>query len=188
MRGREKFRKYKSILFILVKVVSLLPKEIRINLYESFRMTKGKKGLALRYIFIKSIANKCGDNVSIHPGVYIFSAESLSLGNNVSIHPMCYIDSSGGIAIQDDVSIAHGVTILSTRHIYDDVNIAIKDQGIIYEPTIISNDVWIGAKATVLSGVAINSGAIIGANSVVTKDLKEKAIYVGIPAKLLKSR
>ena len=53
---------------------------------------------------------------------------------------------------------------------------------------IIENDVWVGAKATIMSGVTIHNGAVIGANSVITKDIPPYAIVVGNPGKIVKYR
>ena len=55
-------------------------------------------------------------------------------------------------------------------------------------PTNIGNDVWIGLNSTILAGVKIGNGSVIGANSVVTKDVEDYAIYAGNPAKLIKYR
>ena len=52
----------------------------------------------------------------------------------------------------------------------------------------IENDVWIGAKSTIMSGVRIHNGAVVGANSTVTKDVPPYAIVVGNPAKIVKYR
>ena len=57
-----------------------------------------------------------------------------------------------------------------------------------YSPIVIQDDVWIGARAIVLDGVIIGQGAIVAANSVVTKDVPPYAIVGGIPAKVLKYR
>jgi len=57
-----------------------------------------------------------------------------------------------------------------------------------YEPVEIGNDVWIGARAIILDGVTIGNGAIIAANSVVTKDVPPYSIVGGIPAKIIKYR
>lgn len=188
IRGRDKFYKYKTYINLISKIYGIFPLSIRIKIFEFHRMTKGIKGIVLRYALLKAIAIKCGENVSVHPGVYLLSPDKLIIGDNVSIHPMCYIDAGGGIVIGDDVSIAHASTILSTTHKFKDINIPIKDQGIDLFQTTIENNVWIGAKTTILCGNKISSGTIIAASSVITKDTKINTIVGGIPAKLIKDR
>lgn len=188
IRGREKFSKYKRIINIGVIIFGLFPLPIRIKLFESIRMTNGLRGLVFRYILLKTISAKVGDNVSIHPNVLMFSADKLSIGNNVSIHPMCYIDATGGVDIGNDVSIAHGVTIMSTTHKFSSSDLPIKDQGIELMKTELMDNVWIGAKATILSGVTINSGSIVGANSLVAHDVQQNTIVGGVPARIIKER
>jgi serine acetyltransferase len=53
---------------------------------------------------------------------------------------------------------------------------------------VIENDVWIGAKSTIMSGVKISNGAVVGAGSLVSKDVPPYAIVVGNPAKIIKYR
>lgn len=187
-RGRDKFAKVKGILKIMSFFYSLFPLKIRKKLFEHYRGTKGLKGIAIRYALLKTIAKKCGENVSIQPDCYIFYPENLEIGDNVSIHPMCYFFAQGGISIGNDVSIAHGVTIMTTNHQFDRTDIPIKDQPLAFGEVIIHDDVWIGAKATILYGRTIGKGSIIGAASVVTKDIKENTINVGVPAKAVKER
>ncbi len=189
MRGRTKFKKYKKIINCLTKVAYTLPKGLRLKLFYHFRKTQGNKGLVIRYILLKALAESCGDNVSIHPDVYIFHPENLSIGNNVSIHPMCYIEcGEGKIKIGNDVSIAHAATILAVNHNYSDNELNIKDQGIEIGETIIEDNVWIGAKASILMGRRIEEGAIIGANTLVTKNVEKNTVVGGIPNKVLKRR
>ena len=188
-RGREEFKKYKKVIFFFSKCINIFPRKVRIKMFEFFRNTKGKKGILIRYIVLKTIAKQCGDNVAVYPNVYIFNTQNLSIGNNVSVHPMSYIDSSKKAnIIGSDVSIAHSVTILGFNHKYDDLTIPIKDQGITGCDTIIENNVWIGAKATILAGKTIKKGSIIAANCVVSKDVEEHTIVGGIPNKVLKER
>lgn len=189
-RGREEYEKYKKIIGIFARIISILPFKIRKKMLEHYRSTKGKKGIAIRYILLKTLCKKCGDNVCIQPDVYIFNVQNLEIGNNVSIHPMSYIECGpkGRIVIGDDVSIAHGVTILAVSHKYSRLDIPIKDQGIEEKQTIIESDVWIGAKATILQGKTIKKGSIIAANCVVTKDNEENSIIGGIPNKIIKKR
>lgn len=188
VRGREKFSKYKIIIQFISKCFSFLPKKIRLKLFEFFRMKKGISGMGIRYILLKTLTEKCGDNVSIHPGVYIFNPDKLIIGNNVSIHPMSYIDATGKIIIGNDVSIAHSVTIMSTTHKYDNVTKQIKNQEIVEKTTMISNNVWIGAKAVILAGKNIATGTVVAAGGVVTKDTKPNSVVGGVPAKSIKDR
>lgn len=187
-RGRDKFNKFKPVIMLLVRICSVLPCKMREKLFEHFRMTKGNIGLVSRYVFLKVTAKDCGDNVSIHPNVYMFNIRNLSIGNNVSIHPMCYIDATGGISIGNDVSIAHGATIMSTTHRYEQRDIPIKDNPVESRFTVVENNVWIGAKATVLAGIKVGTGSVIGAGAVVTKDVQENTIVGGVPAIKIKDR
>ena len=188
VRGREKFAKIKSLLNFISKFYSLFPLKIRKILFEHHRGTKGLKGIAIRYALLKSIAKRCGDNVSIHPNCYIFFPEKLEIGDNVSIHPMCYIDAAGGLSIGNDVSIAHAVTIMTSSHRFDRHDIPIKDQIFDVAKTEIGNDVWIGAKATILCGNNIGSGSVIGAGAIVTHNIQNNTINVGAPARAIKER
>lgn len=184
--GREKFKKANRLICILVKICSLIPKEILLKLLESFRMTQGKKGLLLRYLIIKNIAKECGDNVSIHPNVYILNPENLIIGSNVSIHPMCYLECFGGIDIGNDVSIAHSTSILSVNHTWKDEFVPIKYNEIESRRIIICDDVWIGCGARILAGVKINKRSVIAAGAVVNRNVYSNTVVAGIPAKEIK--
>ena len=190
-RGKDQFRKFRKCLSALAAFYKIFPIKMRIRFLEKRRYTRGKLGLGIRYALLKSIAKQCGDNVVIYPGAYIFNPQNLIVGSNVSIQPMCYIECSeepGAVQIDDDVSISHGVTIMATTHVFKDTSVCIKDQGVETKPVHICQDVWIGAKATILAGVTIASGCVIGANAVVTKTTQENGIYVGIPARRIKDR
>lgn len=187
-RGREKFEKAKWLINLLTKVIWVLPKSFREGLFNLFRNVNGIIGIGIRYTLLKTIAKNVGDNVGIHPGVYLLNPEKMTFGNNVSIHPMSYIDGTGGISIGNDVSLAHGTTILSTSHNYEDISIPIKDQGIKFAKTTIENNVWIGSKATILYGVTVKKNSIIAASAVVTKDVISNSVVAGVPAVVLKKR
>lgn len=188
IRGRDQFKKNKPLINLLLKMCGFFPFNLKVKLLTFYRMTTGKKGLLIRYVLFKKLAKNCGDNISIHSGVYLFNVQNMSVGNNVSIHPMSYMDATGNIFIGNDVSIAHGVTIMSTTHNYDDQNIAIKDHPISLMSVTIMDNVWIGAKATILAGIKIESGCIIGATAVVTKDVPANFIVGGVPAKKISER
>lgn len=153
-----------------------------------FRYSEFSIGYAIRYAGHRKLCKKFGSGVSISPGVLIFSPENLSVGNNVSINEFCFISSGGGLQIGNDVSVGHRVTILTSEHRYDIRNKSIRTSGLIYKPTIIENDIWIGAGAILLSGIHINSGSVIAAGAVVTKDVPVNTIVGGVPARKIKSR
>ena len=170
------------------KLIKILPIKLRNKLYIFFRKTEGKKGFVIRGALLKTLVKNCGDEVMVFPNVYMSHLNKISLGSNISIHPMAYIDGAGELVIGDNISIAHGVTIMSTEHRYNNKDTPIRNQGFEYKATEISSDVWIGAKATILAGNKISSGSIIGANSVVTKDVGANSIIVGFPGRAIKNR
>ena len=90
--------------------------------------------------------------------------------------------------IGNNVGFAHGVTIESESHNFDNLKEFIANQGLSLKKTIIDDDVWVGAKASILYGNHLKKGSIVGANSVVTKDVDVNAIVGGIPAQLIRYR
>lgn len=187
-RKREILEKYNTAIQIVIKVSRIVPKKIYILLLRLIRHHDNYISMFIRYVCMKNCAKSCGDNVAIFSNVYLKNISNLELGSNVSIHPMCYIDALGGIKIGDDVSIAHSTTIMSTEHIFSDLDANIKDQGIECKKTIIENNVWIGAGCRILAGSIIRSGSIIAAGAVVKGEVKKNTIVGGVPAKVIKER
>ena len=91
------------------------------------------------------------------------------------------------IRLGDNVLIGGYVQIIDHNHGFG-VNDIIRNQPAEIGEVVIGNDVWIGAGAKILMNCHIGDGAIIGANSVVTGDIPENAIAVGIPARVIKYR
>lgn len=138
---------------------------------------------------------KIGDNVTVKDGSIIEGygvlrnlGEGLTIGNRVGISQNCFIAIRGFIRIGDNTIIGPNVSIFSENHIYDDVNIPIVDQGEKRDNVTIGKNVWIGTRATILSGVKIGDGAVIAAGAVVTKDVPAYALVGGVPAKVIKMR
>ena len=79
--------------------------------------------------------------------------------------------------------------IYTRNHAFSRTDVPMREQGMQdFKPVTIGNDVWIGARVTILPGVKIGNGCIIGAGSVVTKNLPDFAIGGGNPARVLKYR
>jgi acetyltransferase-like isoleucine patch superfamily enzyme len=96
----------------------------------------------------------------------------------------CYLDVEFGAAtiVADDVYVA------DFDHRFDDPTVPVKDQGIVKSPVRIGPGVWIGTKATVLRGTRIGRGAVLGANSLVNRDVPAYAVAVGVPARVVRDR
>jgi len=89
----------------------------------------------------------------------------------------------------DDVIMGPNVIIWSVSHEYRRTDIPIRLQPSTPErPPVIGDDVWIGARAIIMPGVAIGSHAVIGAASVVTRDVPEYAVVAGVPSRVIKMR
>lgn len=188
MNGRTVFEKYNRLINTIVAVEKLLPKKFRVKQFNRIRNKDGKIAMLRRFVLLKTLAKKVGMNVAVFPGVYFENIENLSIGDNVSIHQMCYIDAEGDIEIGDNVSIAHRSTILSSNHGYEDISMPIKYQEMVLAKTILDDDIWIGCGCTILAGVHIGSGCVIGANSTVTHNIEAKSVAVGSPTRIIKKR
>lgn len=106
--------------------------------------------------------------------------KKLKIGKRVFINSNLLAMARGGITIEDDVQIAGNVSLLSNNHdMYDRAILLCK-------PIAIRQGAWIGANAVVLPGVEVGRFAVVGAGSVVTKDVPDYAVVVGNPARVIK--
>jgi acetyltransferase-like isoleucine patch superfamily enzyme len=94
----------------------------------------------------------------------------------------------GKIKIGNNVLMAQNITILTHTYSFEKIEIPISQQEMKSINVEIGDDVWIGVNAVIMPGVKISKGAIIGANSVVTRNVPEFEIWAGAPAKLIKKR
>jgi acetyltransferase-like isoleucine patch superfamily enzyme len=96
----------------------------------------------------------------------------------------CYLDVEIGAA----ALIADDVYISDFDHQHDRLDRPIKDQGIDKARVRIGDDVWLGVRSVVTRGVVIGPGTVVGANSVVTRDLPARTVAVGTPARVVRRR
>lgn len=146
----------------------------------------GKLFSTARCFFVRGFVKSFGRNVTLESGVFFGDGRDIEIGNNTQINEECWIRNC---KIGNDVMIAPHVMILNYGHKIEDTSVPMINQGVrFYEQTIIENDVWIGARAIILPGVKIGTGSVIGAGSVVTKDVEAFSIVGGNPAKLIRTR
>jgi acetyltransferase-like isoleucine patch superfamily enzyme len=111
------------------------------------------------------------------------------IGNRADIGCNCIFSSVSGIEIGQSTLIAGHCYIGGGRYRSDRLEIPMMDQGMYSEgPVILGDDVWLGAGVIVLDGVRIGKGSIIGAGSVVTREIPEYSVAVGVPARVIGAR
>lgn len=131
-------------------------------------------------IFSRLTGKQVDKSFRLFPPFYTDCGKNITVGKNVFINAGCKFQDQGGIFIDDGVLIGHNVTFATLNH---DENPE-KRQNIYPAPIRIGKNVWIGSNATILQGVSIGNGSIIGAGAVVTKDVPENSIAIGVPAKI----
>lgn len=127
-----------------------------------------------------------GDNNCIQTGFRFGMREEIIIGNNCQINEDVYIQSA---KIGNHVLIAQNVSLLAVTHKFGSTVKPIIEQGSTpVNPVIVEDDVWIGRNVTVLPGITLGKGAIIGTGAVVTKDVPSYAIVGGVPARIIRYR
>lgn len=133
-----------------------------------------------------------GDNVTIRPStdIYIHKKTScLTIGNNTEIGNHSTISAYNEIQIGDGVLTGPHVFIADHNHNYENPNKPIYTQGVKIQTNSkvkIGYGTWIGTNAVIVGNVQIGKNCVIGANSVVTKDIPDYSVAVGSPAKVIK--
>lgn len=160
--------------------------------------------------FKRNDFGKIGKNVIFEEGVMVFHPENIEIGNNVYIGhntilkgyyknkmvigddtwigQCCFFHSAGGITIGKAVGIAPYVKILTSVHKEEGLDKPILWSNLGLKEVIIKDKTDIGISTNILPGVTIGQGAIIGAGSVITKDIPDYEVWAGVPAKLIRKR
>lgn len=110
----------------------------------------------------------------------------INIGENCIVGSNSILYGAGGLVIRNNVVIGPMVTIVPGNHVYSNPREPIRNQGVTAKGIEIEEDVWIGSNATILDGVRICRGSVIGAGSVVTRDIPPNSLAVGVPAKVAK--
>lgn len=136
----------------------------------------------LRELMSKLTGSKIDESFNLFPPFFADCGKNIHIGKNVFINSGCKFQDYGGIFIDDGVLIGHNVVLTTLNH-----DMSPKKRNGMYPKSIkIGKNVWIGSNSTILPGVSIGDYSVIGAGSVVTKDIPKNVVAVGNPAKVIK--
>ncbi|MGN0613529.1 MAG: sugar O-acetyltransferase [Porcipelethomonas sp.] len=137
----------------------------------------------IRRLMTELTGNEIDKGFSLFPPFFSDFGKNIHIGKNVFVNSDCKFQDQGGIFIDDDVLIGHNVVLATLNH---DISPE-KRCGMYPKPIKIGKNVWIGSNSTVLPGVTIGDNAVIGAGSVVTRDILKNTVAAGNPAKVIKT-
>lgn len=151
---------------------------------ETFALLPGIGGVYLRKAFYRLTLRECGDSAWIGFGT-IISHAGTRIGNRVYIGAYCSI---GEITIEDDVLLASHVSVTNGngQHAIDRLDVPIREQLGTWPRVTIGRDSWIGERSVVMAD--IGDHCVIGAGSVVTRPIPDRAVAFGVPAKVARFR
>ncbi len=136
-----------------------------------------------------------GPNAEFRPGAYADVCSKIYIGRNVVIRPATFLfadprDGGGTIKIEDDVLIGSGVHLYTNNHAFSDISVPIYQQGYPLpsstDSIVLRKGCWIGAGCIILPGVEIGENSVIGAGSVVTRNIPPRVVAYGNPAMVVR--
>ena len=132
----------------------------------------------IRQLVLRAWGAKIGKDSAIFRGSTVLGIEGIRIGEATTIGFRCLLDARGGLTIGDNVVIASDVQFIAGRHLpnSDDFRHELA-------PTVVEDFAWIASRSTVLEGLTIGRGAVVGACSLVRKSIEPMEIVAGIPAK-----
>ena len=177
----------RRLLFMMMHPVKTRPR-LWLRCLQFFYMKKGKNSVIYRSVrkdivpfngFSLGKSSVIEDYTIINNAVgeiIICNHTRIGMGNTII----------GPVMIGNNVILAQNVVTSALNHNFEDVLTTINQQGVKTDQIIIENNVWIGANSTILAGVHIGEHVIVGAGSVVTKDIPPFSVVVGNPAKIIR--
>lgn len=138
-----------------------------------------------RQALLREIFGAVGDRVWVEAPLQVSYGDNVTFGDDVFVNVGFTLVDDVEVTIGSRVMIAPNVTITVTGHpVHPELRAGMAQFS---APVVIEDDVWLGAHVVVLPGVTIGAGSIVGAGSVVTKDVPPNVVVGGVPARVLRS-
>jgi acetyltransferase-like isoleucine patch superfamily enzyme len=141
-------------------------------------------GDQVRALFSDLIGKKVDDSFLLIPPFYTTGGLDITVGRNVFINQNCTFYDLGGLDIADDVMIGPNVSLITSGH---PIEPSRRRDFVTAKPIVIGRNVWIAAGATVIGGVTVGENAVVGAGSVVTRDVPPNTLVGGNPARVIRA-
>ncbi|MBR3884167.1 MAG: sugar O-acetyltransferase [Bacteroidaceae bacterium] len=138
-----------------------------------------------RKAIIRKLFGKTKENFCIEPIFFCDYGYNIEIGENFYMNVNCVILDGAKVTFGDNVFVAPGCGFYTAGH---PIGATLRNKGLEYaKPITIGNNVWIGAQVCVLPGVTIGDNCVIGAGSVVTKDIPSNVVAVGNPCHVIRN-
>jgi acetyltransferase-like isoleucine patch superfamily enzyme len=132
---------------------------------------------------------RLGDDVHLARFCTLRAGEGgIVVQDGAGINMRCFLDGNGGLEIGANTLLSPGVQVITGNHVSDDPAVPIRFQGTSYGKVSIGEDCWLGTNVVVLPGVTIGKGSVVGAGAVVTRDVPEYCVALGLPARVVGHR
>jgi len=176
MRAGELFRlddpEYPKVLDVVTRTIKL-----------SAELNTSTNVDQIRERLSEIIGTKLDESMTVFAPFHTNFGRFIRIGKNVFINHSCTFLDMGGIIIEDDVLIGPKVNLITENHPLDPAH----RKALICRPIVVKRNAWIGAAATILSGVTIGENAVVAAGAVVSKDVPANTVVGGVPAKHIKN-
>ena len=141
----------------------------------------------MQYVTIMSPQNlSIGSNVLFNVGVHIQATQEMIIGDHTHFAPYCIL--YGPLEVGSKCAVAAHTVFASIGHTYDHPDTPFVDLPAMADKIVLEDNVWIGANASIIQGVRIGTGSIVGAGAVVTKDVEPYTVVGGVPARIIRRR
>jgi putative colanic acid biosynthesis acetyltransferase WcaF len=138
---------------------------------------------AWRGLLLRAFGARLGKRCHIYPGARIWAPWNLECGDDVAIADETEIYNTSLIKLEDGVVISQGAYLCGASHDPDDPSFPL-----VSAPILVERQAWVASRAIVMFGITLGEGCVIGAGSVVTKNMPKGAICGGNPCRVIRMK